>query len=282
MYEPLRYHNLTDAQKLQVLQAFHTCEFTPSTLWEKTYFPPFWYLNERSYFIKPRENLACVVYRNGLRRCYPADILVQRFIDKCKRKYDITVVKELTNRLPGRTLSSVVPLLIDPAVGADIRLLHVVRDPRASINSRIKLKWFPEYDNPYFEQRVQDYCHVIFQNIAVGKALSEAFKHKYKLVFYRDIAARPFDTAKEIFKFAGLEMTEKTLHWITNMTNPDKREEMKESRRPYSLVRDSEANIDKWRSESPPERTRVIEEICQPLIKLLEKISFEQEYILSN
>ncbi|KAJ7386577.1 N-acetylglucosamine 6-O-sulfotransferase [Desmophyllum pertusum] len=53
VYEPLRYHNLTNDEKFQVLRAFLSCRFTPSTLWEKDYFPPFWYLRETSYFVEP-------------------------------------------------------------------------------------------------------------------------------------------------------------------------------------------------------------------------------------
>ena len=244
---------------------------------EKDYFPPFWYLHERSYKVIPRKNLACVRYRSGRRSCYPANILVQSFLYKCKHSYYSTVVKELTERLPGKSLSRVIPLLIDPTVGADIRLLHVVRDPRASINSRIKLKWFPDYDSPYFERKVQSFCNVIVKNIELGEAIDDSLKNRYKLVLYRDIAARPFDTAREIFKFARLNMSEKTLDWITNMTVPNKTEAKKELNRPYSLVRDSEANIDKWRGESSPKRTRIIERICRPLLELIEKISSEKE-----
>ena len=47
-------------------------------------------------------------------------------------------------------------------------------------------------------------------------------------------------------------------------------------------MRDAEANIEKWRSESPPERTLIIEKNCQPLLKLLDKISFDREYLLDK
>lgn len=280
VYEPLRFHNLTNVEKLQVLQAFLSCRFTPSNLWEKDYFPPFWYLQEKKYYVKPSKNLACVKYRSGRKRCFPAERLFQGFLDKCRQNSDNTVVKELIDRLPQGKLSSVIPEIIDRTDHADIRLLHVVRDPRASINSRIKIGWMPDYRSASFERKVQSHCDGMVDNIEFGQQLNEPLKHRYKLVTYRDIAARPVDTAREVFKFAGFNISEKTLMWIVNRTNPDSDEAVAQFRKPYSLVRDSKANIDKWRSESPPERSRIIEKICQPLLELLEKIRFEREYLL--
>ena len=228
----------------------------------------------------PRENKACVMYRKKRRKCLPADFLFKDFIQNCEQKYDSTVVKELSDRLPGKRLSSLFPLLMDSVAGVDVRLLHIVRDPRASINSRIKLKWFPEYDDPFFERKVRDYCNLIVENIEFGQALNGSLREKYKLIFYRDIAARPFKTAEEIFKFARLKMSEKTLEWITSMTNPtNTTRTIKESKRPYSLLRNSEANIDKWQSESPPQRIHIIERLCRPLLELIDKIVFEREYL---
>ena len=38
-------------------------------------------------------------------------------------------------------------------------------------------------------------------------------------VFYRDIAANPLNTAKEIFTFAGMDLDENTFEWIKATTN---------------------------------------------------------------
>lgn len=203
-----------------------------------------------------------------------------KFIDKCRYSYDSTVLKELTERLPDTSLSSLIPEIIDRSLSTDIRLLHVVRDPRGSINSRIKLKWMPDYEHPQFKEKVQDYCNGILQNIEFGLQLNESLQQRYKLIFYKDIATRPVESAREVFKFAGLRLSDKTLSWIENRTSPSKMDSRRQFKNPYSLVRDSKANIEKWRRESPPERTMIIEKICKPLIELMEKISIEREYFL--
>lgn len=278
VYEPLRHRKLTNVEKIEVLKAFLSCNFASSPLWRKDYFPPFWYLKQKYYFVTPSQDLACLKYRGGTTRCFRAEQLFIKFLDKCRYSYESTVVKELTDRLPNTSLSSLIPEIIDRTIGTDIRLLHVVRDPRGSINSRIKLKWMPDYEHPQFQKKVQTYCDEIIQNIEFGLQLNESLQQRYKLIFYKDLATRPVESAREVFKFAGLKLSEKTLNWIENRTSPSKMDSRKQFKNPYSLVRDSKSNIEKWRMESPPERTLIIERICKPLIKLIEKISIEREY----
>ena len=160
----------------------------------------------------------------------------------------------MPHRIPGGKLSGLLPVLTYRAVGVDIRLLPVVRDPRASINSRIKLGWFPEFNHTKFTKMVENYCNVIIGNIEFGQNLDDSVKHRYKLVFYRDIAANPLNTAKEIFPFAGRDLDENTFEWIkatTNLTNKTQANKAN-FKSPYSLVRNSKANIEKWRIKSPP------------------------------
>lgn len=166
-------------------------------------------------------------------------------------------------------------LLIEQLV---FRLLHVVRDPRASINSRIKLGWFPEFNHTKFTKVVENYCNVIIDNIEFGQNLDDSVKHRYKLVFYRDIAANPLNTAKEIFTFAGMDLDENTFEWIKATTNLSNKTEANKAnfKSLDSLVRNSKANIEKWRIESPPERTNAIEKICKPLLELIDEMSMSE------
>ena len=252
VYEPLRlYDNLDNETKLQVLQASLSCKLTPKTVWKLYY-----------------DARTC----HTLLPCLPPLGQVEELSNRCKHCFPGIVVKVLPHRIPGGRLSSLLPLLTDRAVGVDIRLLHVVRDPRASINSRIKLGWFPEFNHTKFTKKVRTYCNVIIDNIEFGQNLDDSLKHIYKLVFYRDIAAHPLNTAREIFTFAGMDLDEKTLEWIKARTNPtNKKEANKTNNQPYSLVRNSKANIEKWRIESPPERINVIEKICKPLLELIDE-----------
>ena len=161
---------------MEVLRAFLTLKFTPSALWETDYYPPFWYLEETSYHIERLKNKACIIFKTKP-ICFPADALAEYFVEKSKQKYDSTVVKEVSERLPDGRLLSLLPLISDLAMDADIRILHVVRDPRASINSRIKLKWFPEFNNSNFEEKVRNFCKPSLTTSSLAK------QHKLGVAF---------------------------------------------------------------------------------------------------
>ena len=125
---------------MEVLQAFLTLKFTPSALWEKDYYPPFWHLEETSYHIERLKNKACIIFKTKPTRCFPADALAEYFIKKSKQKYNCTVVKALSERLPDGRLLSLLPLISDLALVADIRILHVVRGRRNEAPRRTREK----------------------------------------------------------------------------------------------------------------------------------------------
>ena len=90
------------------------------------------------------------------------------------------------------------------------------------------------------------------------------------LVKYKDIASSPVLTAMKIYKFAGFEMQESLIRWIIHATNPSKETLDKEAKKAFSSFRNSTANVEKWRQESPIERTRIIEQECGELLDLLQ------------
>ena len=66
-------------------------------------------------------------------------------------------------------------------------------------------------------------------------------------------------------------MPDSVLDWVVRNTSPTKEELAKHQMERYSAVRNSTANVDKWREESPIERIRVIEEECSEALDLLER-----------
>ena len=64
-------------------------------------------------------------------------------------------------------------------------------------------------------------------------------------------------------------MPDSIADWVVRNTSPSKEELMKESKNIFSPTRNSTANIDKWKQDSPVERIRIIEEYCQEALDLL-------------
>ncbi|KAJ7348779.1 sulfotransferase 3 [Desmophyllum pertusum] len=102
------------------------------------------------------------------------------------------------------------------------------------------------------------------ENSGTGK-----WQEKYLEVHYRDLAGKPLETTKAMYKFAGFEMPDSVVYWVVRNTSPSKEELIKQQDETYSSVRNSTANVDKWQQESPVERTRIIEEQCKDGLDLL-------------
>ena len=213
----------------------------------------------------------CNGTEKGKRTC-PSPETVPRLVEEaCSRHYKHSVTKVAIVRVPERKLSNIFPRIIYDNPDTEVKILHVVRDPRGSINSRINLGWIKEVDKAKnFAAWPKDTCQAITQNVKFGTSLDGSLKNNYMLVKYKDIASSPVLTAMKIYKFAGFEMQESLIRWIIHATNPSKETLDKEAKKAFSSFRNSTANVEKWRQESPIERTRIIEQECGELLDLLQ------------
>lgn len=189
--------------------------------------------------------------------------------DVCLRHFKHSVTKIAIVRVPDRKLSHIFPKIIHDHNDTEVKLLHVVRDPRGSVNSRINLRWINDYQSRGFPLLPRDTCEGILQNVKYGASLEGSLKERYKLVRYKDIALFPVKTTLEIYKFAGFEMPESVIHWIVKSTQPSKELLAKEAQNAFSPIRNASANFEKWRREAPIERTRIIEKECSELFDFL-------------
>ena len=194
------------------------------------------------------------------------------FVDKvCNSKFKHSVVKVSPVRLPQEKLANLVPQVLLENPDIDLRVLHLVRDPRGGINSRININWMKDYPNPNLVSTARKLCDTIVSNLQhAERTLTELkLKHKYKMVLYKQIADDPLGTSKDIYNFAGFDMPVETEKWIIESTTPSKKKLKEEIKQPFSTVRNATGNADKWRQDAFFQRNRVIERECKPLMDLL-------------
>ncbi|XP_020496765.1 carbohydrate sulfotransferase 6-like [Labrus bergylta] len=127
-------------------------------------------------------------------------------------------------------LESLYPLLQDPSL--DLRIIHLVRDPRAVLRSREALKKGLRRDNTIvLEHRnipatdvqyqvMQEICrsHVHIHNRAILNP-PPLLEGRYKMVRYEDVARNPIEEINAIYEFVGLELTPELEGWIHHMTH---------------------------------------------------------------
>ena len=204
------------------------------------------------------------------------------FVDRvCKENFKHSVVKVSPVRLPQEELANLVPQVLLENPDVDVRILHLVRDPRGNINSRISIDWVKDYPNPLLGRTARKLCDTIEGNLehAQGALKNLNLTHRYKMVLYKQIADDPIGTAKEIYKFAGFEMPYEVEEWIIESTRPSEDQLKKALENPYSPVRNATGNADKWRKDEFFHRNRVIEKECKDLMDSLglEKVPEPEE-----
>ncbi|KAJ7348780.1 N-acetylglucosamine 6-O-sulfotransferase [Desmophyllum pertusum] len=91
----------------------------------------------------------------------------------CLTKYKHSVTKIGEPRTPGNLISSFLPMLFSENPEADVRVIQLIRDPRASLNSRIKLGWMANHQHRNFPNIVGRVCSNLAENIRFGRNLGK-------------------------------------------------------------------------------------------------------------
>ncbi|KAG9475038.1 carbohydrate sulfotransferase 6-like isoform X2 [Eleutherodactylus coqui] len=170
------------------------------------------------------------------------------------------------------------PLLTDPSL--NLKILHLVRDPRAVAKSREQSRKALTRDNGIvlntngtkvddikFEV-IQEICrsHVQIYETAAFKAPS-FLKNRYMLVRYEDVVRDPLREISEMYKFAELKLTNKLEKWIYNITHGQSSGNKKEA---FTITSRNAVNVSQaWRYVLPFEKVKTIQDVCKGAMNML-------------
>lgn len=175
-------------------------------------------------------------------------------------------------------LESLYPLLQDPAL--DLRIVHLVRDPRAVLRSREESsKSFTSDSALVLEQRnvsaldvqyhvMQEICrsHVRIKDRALHTP-PPFLEGRYKLVRYEDLARNPLEEIKSIYKFVGLEMTTGLQDWIYQVTHGKGKGTKKEA---FQITSRNAVDVSQaWRTMLPHSKVRRVQDVCRGAMSML-------------
>ncbi|XP_047207289.1 carbohydrate sulfotransferase 6-like [Girardinichthys multiradiatus] len=175
-------------------------------------------------------------------------------------------------------LESLYPLLQDPNL--NLRVVHLVRDPRAVMQSREQSAYLLHSDSAIvLEQRnvpdaekqykvIQEICRSHLH--IYGRAIFDPppfLEGCYKLVRFEDVARNPLTELNNIYEFAGLKMTSEVEEWIHNMTHGKGKGSWNEA---FKITSRNAAEVSQaWRTVLPHSKVRRIQEVCKGAMLLL-------------
>ncbi|KAJ7997775.1 hypothetical protein DPEC_G00215620 [Dallia pectoralis] len=191
------------------------------------------------------------------------------------RSYSHVVLKEVRFL----DLESLYPLLQDPTM--DLRIIHLVRDPRAVARSREQSAKALVKDNALvLEHRttkletdaqyrvMQEICrsHVRIHERAMLKP-PDFLRGRYKMVRYEDIVKDSLTEIDRMYRFVGLEMTEALQDWIYRVTHGIGKGTKKEA---FQITSRNAADVSQaWRTTLAHDKVRHVQEVCKGAMSLL-------------
>ncbi|XP_077423186.1 carbohydrate sulfotransferase 6 [Vanacampus margaritifer] len=176
-------------------------------------------------------------------------------------------------------LESLYQLFEDP--GLDLRIIHLVRDPRAVVRSREQsAKAFVSDNAIVLEQQrnmpaaevqyqvLQEICrsHVRISERALKKP-PPFLKGRYKMVRYEDVARNPLQEISAMYDFVDLDMTNQLEEWIYKLTHGKGKGSLKEA---FEITSRNAADVSQaWRTTLPFSKVKRIQEVCKGAMSLL-------------
>ncbi|XP_007539490.1 carbohydrate sulfotransferase 3 isoform X1 [Erinaceus europaeus] len=239
----------------------------------------------------PEDHLTQFMFRRGSSRSLCEDPVCTPFVKKVFEKYhcknrrcgplNVTLAAEACLRKEHMALKAVrirqleflQPLAEDPRL--DLRIIQLVRDPRAVLASRMVAfagkyetwkKWLVEGQDRLREeevQRLRGNCESIRLSAELGLSQPPWLRGRYMLVRYEDVARRPLQKAREMYRFAGIPLTPQVEDWIQKNTQA-----AQDSSGIYSTQKNSSEQFEKWRFSMPFKLAQVVQAACGPAMRL--------------
>lgn len=108
------------------------------------------------------------------------------------------------------------PLLTDTEL--NVRIVLLIRDPRATIQSRKHRDWCPgqpDCDSPAI------LCNDMVSDFKAAETLIKKYPNKFKAIRYEDLSLEPFVMTKEILTFYGLPFDSDVEEFLDSHTRTD-------------------------------------------------------------
>ncbi|KAK7067134.1 hypothetical protein SK128_006570 [Halocaridina rubra] len=122
----------------------------------------------------------------------------------------------------------------------NMKIIHLVRDPRGTINSRRRNRWIPPD-----EKNSHSLCNDLNDELKYALELQKLFPHKYRLIRYEWLVLNIEKTTRELYNWLGIPYTIHSAHFIASHTLG--LETGVVAIHPFSIFRNSSSNAFKWR-----------------------------------
>ncbi|XP_025084644.1 carbohydrate sulfotransferase 6-like [Pomacea canaliculata] len=160
---------------------------------------------------------------------------------------------------------------VDPRV----KVIHLLRDPRATFSSQAEMGEFPLKDVGNFSKQ---FCQRILQDLEDAQRMKGMHPGRFLTVRYEDVAWEPVTSATRLLAFAGLHLDEELRQTVWNMTSAGLKDDCC-----YCTTRNnSRATAAAWRLKRDFDFFSKVDASCVGIYKLLGYLPLATEAHLRN
>ncbi|KAH3893701.1 carbohydrate sulfotransferase 1-like [Dreissena polymorpha] len=142
-----------------------------------------------------------------IEKCYP------RLVEQC-RKSSLGVYKFI--HLEMRS----VELLLKRYESSNLKIIHLVRDPRAMLDSHVRKNEMGIADNlTNFEDRAKLICGQMMEDSIIGDELKQQYPGKILSLRYEDMLDQPITKVKEMYDFIRIPLSESVKKFVKESTH---------------------------------------------------------------
>lgn len=158
----------------------------------------------------------------------------------------------------------------------NMKVIHLIRDPRGMFNSRTKLG-FTEKKGRLDKDDVRRSCDILRRDLSASKFIHQAYPDRIKLLLYEDLADKPMESAKSILSFANLGLTPKMENFVKHMTSSTR-----DSCAFCTQRKSSAKTAAKWREQMKLTDAIYIYNVCEDSMKVLGYLPFTTSFDMKN
>ncbi|WAR26597.1 CHST3-like protein, partial [Mya arenaria] len=122
----------------------------------------------------------------------------------------------------------------------DLKIIHLVRDPRATLKSQ---DYLGECKGFTRQQCVERFCAMVEDNIVRADSMSKSNRNRIFTLRYENLAKNPMLVSKELYKFVDGSLTKQIEDYIFNITSAGRKDDCN-----ICTTRgNSTKHVDKWK-----------------------------------
>lgn len=160
----------------------------------------------------------------------------------------------------------------------NLKVIYLIRDPRGSLNSRLKLKWCKSR----LCRDPKTVCDSLYTDLKISDSYLKKYPEKFLIIRYEELSLKPKDVSEKIFNFVGLQFHNSTRNFLKEHTQLGDSTTSHKNLGAYTTFRDSQSTPFHWRDSFSFEITKQIQRSCKKTLDVMGYKVFDSQTEYKN